>query len=179
MELISANAKAWNIDCSRIALMGFSAGGHLACHYANCYDIPEVREVFPESKAVNASILSYPVITGDPNHRHTGSFQNLSGHSDVTEADIEKYSLQTKVTDRTPPTFLWHTAEDAVVPIKNSIWYAEALAEHKVPFELHIYPFGWHGLCTCDDETNAPLDPKIAHTASWMDDLMRWLKITL
>ena len=119
------------------------------------------------------------MITGDPNHRHTGSFQNLSGHSDVTEADIEKYSLQTKVTDRTPPTFLWHTAEDAVVPIKNSIWYAEALAEHKVQFELHIYPFGWHGLCTCDDETNAPLDPKIAHTASWMDDLMRWLKITL
>ena len=179
MELIYANAKAWNTDCSRIALMGFSAGGHLACHYANCYDIPEVREVFPESKAVNASILSYPVITGDPNHRHTGSFQNISGHSDVTEADIEKYSLQTKVTDRTPPTFLWHTAEDAVVPIKNSIWYAEALAEHKVPFELHIYPFGWHGLSTCDDETNAPLDPKIAHTASWMDDLMRWLKITL
>lgn len=179
MELIHANAKEWNTDTDRIAIMGFSAGGHLACHYTNCYDIPEVREVFPESKAVNASILSYPVITGDPAHRHTNSFRFLSGHDVVTEADIEKYSLHTKVTERTAPTFLWHTAEDQVVPIKNSILYADALATNKVPFELHIYPFGWHGLGTSDSESNGELVPKVAHTAQWMDSLMKWLKITL
>ena len=179
MELIHANAKQWNTDVNRIAIMGFSAGGHLACHYTNCYDIPEVREVFPDSKGVNASILSYPVITGDPAHRHTNSFRFLSGHDVVTEEDIEKYSLHTKVTERTAPTFLWHTAEDQVVPIKNSILYADALAAHKVPFELHIYPYGWHGLCTSDSETNGELEPKVAHTAQWMDSLMKWLKITL
>lgn len=179
MELIHANAKQWNTDVNRIAIMGFSAGGHLACHYTNCYDIPEVREVFPDSKGVNASILSYPVITGDPAHRHTNSFRFLSGHDAVTEEDIEKYSLHTKVTERTAPTFLWHTAEDQVVPIKNSILYADALAAHKVPFELHIYPYGWHGLCTSDSETNGELEPKVAHTAQWMDSLMKWLKITL
>ena len=179
MELIHANAKQWNTDPERIAIMGFSAGGHLACHYTNCYDIPEVREVFPESKAVNASILCYPVITGDPAHRHTGSFQHLSGHQEVTQEDIEKFSLHTKVTARTAPTFLWHTAEDQVVPIKNSILYADALATNKVPFELHIYPFGWHGLCTSDSESNGALEPKVAHTAQWMDSLMKWLKITL
>ena len=179
MELIHANAKQWNTDPERIAIMGFSAGGHLACHYTNCYDIPEVREVFPESKAVNASILCYPVITGDPAHRHTGSFQHLSGHQEVTQEDIEKFSLHTKVTARTAPTFLWLTAEDNVVPIKNSILYADALATNKVPFELHIYPFGWHGLCTSDSESNGALEPKVAHTAQWMDSLMKWLKITL
>ena len=66
-----------------------------------------------------------------------------------------------------------------MVPIKNSILYADALATNKVPFELHIYPFGWHGLCTSDSESNGALEPKVAHTAQWMDSLMKWLKITL
>ena len=179
MEVIYANAEQWNTDTDRIAIMGFSAGGHLAAHYSTCYDCQEVRAVFPDSKPVNASILSYPVITADPTHRHTGSFQKLSGHEDVTEADIEKYSLNTKVTDKTPSAFLWHTMEDELVPVRNSLLYADALEEHKVPFELHIYPHGWHGLATADGETNGDLDPKVAHAAQWMDALMKWLKITL
>lgn len=81
MELIYRNADCWNCDVNRIAIMGFSAGGHLAAHYSTCFDWPQVREVFPESKAVQASILCYPVISADPGVAHLGSFENLLGHS--------------------------------------------------------------------------------------------------
>lgn len=102
VELIHRNAEKWNCDTGRIAIMGFSAGGHLAGHYSTCYDCQEIREVFPESKTVQATILCYPVITANPCRRHTGNFQNLSGHEELTQKDIEKYSLDIKVTENTP-----------------------------------------------------------------------------
>ena len=179
MELIHANADEWNTDKNRIAIMGFSAGGHLAGHYSNCYDIPEVREVFPDSKPVQASILCYPVITADARYWHAGSFKNLSGHEEVTQEDVEKFSLERRVTENAPPAFLWHTRTDNAVPVMNSLLYAQALAEHGVPFALHIYPAGKHGLATVDDQTNGALEPEVAHAHDWLDALMKWLKITL
>ncbi|MBP3304771.1 MAG: alpha/beta hydrolase [Oscillospiraceae bacterium] len=179
MELIHANADEWNTDRERIAIMGFSAGGHLAGHYANCYDIPEVREVFPDSKPVQASVLCYPVITADPRYRHTGSFKNLTGHEELTAEDVEKYSLEKKVTENTPPAFLWHTRTDTTVPVMNSLLYAQALTEHNVPFAMHIYPAGRHGLSTVDEQSNDSLEPAAAHAHDWLDALMKWLKITL
>ena len=68
MELIHANAEDWEVDCSNISIIGFSAGGHLACQYSNRYDCPEVREVFPESKGVRSAVLCYPVITQNPEY---------------------------------------------------------------------------------------------------------------
>lgn len=179
MEMIHANAEQWHVDISRICIMGFSAGGHLAGHYTNCYDFPEVRQVFPESKAVYASILCYPVITADPQYRHLGSIQNLTGHGIPTEDDIEKFSLDKRVSERTPPTFLWHTVPDKSVSVMNSILYAKALAEHKRPFSLHIYPQGGHGLSTADEQTRDQVTPGETHTADWMDALKKWLKLTL
>ena len=177
MELIYANAAQWKCDTQKIAIIGFSAGGHLAGHYTNCFDCPEVREVFPESKPVNASILSYAVITSDPKHSHKGSFQNLSGHKELTAQDHEMFSLERKVTVKTPPTFLWHTAPDDCVPVMNSLLYAQALAVNKVPFAVHIYPEGWHGLATVDNTTNHPLQSNVAHAADWMEAVHKWLKI--
>lgn len=176
MEVIHNTAEQYNTDATRIAIVGFSAGGHLACHYSNCYDIPEVREVFPDSKPVQAAILSYPVITGDPKYRHTGSFVHLSGHKEPTEEDIEKFSLQNRVTEHTPPTFLWHTRTDKTVPIMNTLVYAQALADHDVPFSVHIYPFGVHGLATVDHNTCGELEPKVALAAEWVDEARKWLK---
>ena len=178
LELISANAESWNCDTEHIALMGFSAGGHLACHYANGYAWPEVREVFPESKPVQASLLCYPVITADPGICHAGSFENLLGHYPLTEGELDRFSCHKMVGEHTPPAFLWHTAEDTTVPVQNSLLYAAALTEKKIPYELHIYPFGWHGLATADRETvDAPIAPELAHTSTWLAESARWLDL--
>ncbi|MBQ8359278.1 MAG: alpha/beta hydrolase [Oscillospiraceae bacterium] len=179
MELIYQNSAQWHCDTNRVAIMGFSAGGHLAAHYSTCYDCAEVREVFPDSKPVQASILGYPVITAFTPNYHRGSFRNVSGHQEPTRADLEKFSLERSVTVHTPPAFLWHTAEDGGVPVQNSLIYAQALADHGIPFALHVYPHGGHGLATVDEQTNNQLDPKATYAADWIDAALKWLKLTL
>lgn len=179
MELIHRNAVVWSCDPCRVAIMGFSAGGHLAAHYSTCYNCPEVREVFPSSFPVSASILCYPVITADPKYAHMGSIINLSGHDPITAEDIAKFSCEKQATDHTPPAFLWHTAADNGVPVMNSLLYAGALADRDIPFELHVYPFGCHGLATVDEHTNNGLDEKTAHAAAWLPALKKWLKLAL
>lgn len=177
IELIYRNSNEWNCDVSKIAIMGFSAGGHLAAHYSTMYDCKEVRKSFPDSKPVNASILCYPVITADPAYAHMGSFDNLLGKKERTEEEINYFSCDKNVKSSTPPAFIWHTAEDYGVPIMNSILYCKALSEHKIPFELHIYPFGSHGLATGDYHTNDNIDEKSAHIQSWICESRKWLKL--
>lgn len=179
MELICKNAEAWNCDPEKIALMGFSAGGHLAAHYANRHDCPQVREQFPESKPAAVSILCYPVITADPAYSHRGSFEKLAGEYPQAQEDIEFYSCDKMVTEKTPPTFLWHCTGDKAVPVQNSLLYAQALAEHKVPFQMHIYPGGKHGLSTSDLQTNNEIKPDAVNVKDWLPALKKWLKQTL
>ncbi len=177
IELIYENAEIWNCNTEKIAIIGFSAGGHLAAHYSNAFDCKEVREVFPESKPVNASLLCYPVITGDPEHSHKGSFINLSGKQELSEEDLKRFSCEKLVSDKTPPAFLWHTAEDDCVPVMNSILYASALDKYKIPFELHIYPFGPHGLSTADYLTNNEMTEKKIHASAWLLAAEKWLDL--
>ncbi len=175
MELIYKNKDEWNCDTDKIVIIGFSAGGHLAAHYSTMFDCKEVREYFPESKGVNATVLSYPVITANPESAHKGSIMNLTGNKELTE-ELTYFSNERNVKPTTPPAFIWHTAEDGCVPVKNSLLYAEALSKNKVPFELHIYPFGGHGLSTCDEHTLNEVSEKIAHI-DWLSDMKKWLKI--
>lgn len=177
LEVIHDCAEQWHCDVGRVAIMGFSAGGHLAAHYSTCYDCSEVRSAFPDSKPVQASILCYPVISADPAVAHLGSFENLLGHSPLTPEETKRFSCHLRVTPHTPPAFLWHTATDDLVPVMNSLLYAQALAANKVPFALHIYPAGWHGMSTVDKQTNDALDAASAHAVDWMDAAKKWLRI--
>lgn len=177
MELIYKNAEEWRCDTDKIGIIGFSAGGHLAGHYSTMYNCPEVREMFPESKPVNFTVLSYPVVSADPKQGHMGSFVGLLGTDQLTPEQIEYFSINKQVTPFTPPTFIWHTAEDSCVPVMNSIIYAEALSKNNVPFELHIYPYGSHGLATSDKLTNDDVTEVLIHDAEWLNSLKKWLKL--
>ena len=161
-----------------MAIIGFSAGGHCAAQYSNRYDCPEVRELFPESKPVQASILSYPVITADPQYTHAGTVYNFVGGHTPVDLEEKGVSCNLVVSDKTPPTFLWHTAEDEIVAVENSFLYATALREHNIPFEMHIYPFGPHGLSVATDQVYAePLNEKAKRAAKWVEDMKSWLKL--
>lgn len=176
-EEIHAHADEWNCDVDKIGIIGFSAGGHLSAHYSNAYNSNAVREVFPNSKKPAFSVLCYPVISADESFAHKGSFENLLGEF-PNGKDAEKYSCEKLVTPDTPPAFIWHTAEDNCVPVKNSLCYAAALADNNVPFSVHIYPYGEHGLSTCDALTNNPdiINEKKALAQAWLIDLKKWLE---
>lgn len=179
-EEIYKNADEWNCDTEKIGIIGFSAGGHLAAHYSNSYNCDAVRQAFPNSKKPNFSVLCYPVISADESFAHKGSFVNLLGEY-PTGSDVEKFSCDKLVTANTPPTFIWHTATDQAVPVKNGLCYATALAEKGVPFSIRVYPYGQHGLATCDTLTNSPdqLMPENLLAAEWFNDLKKWMDITL
>lgn len=177
MEIIYQNANDWHIDVSRIAIIGFSAGGHLAAQYSNRYDCSEIREVIPDSKPVHACVLSYPVITDVIEYAHFGTIKNFLGY-EPAEHNEKGCACECLVSENTPPTFIWHTAEDEVVPVQNSLLYAKALSDYKVPYEMHIYPYGEHGLSTVDgivyDEDK---ETNVARARRWIEDAKTWLKM--
>ena len=179
-EEIYANAKDWHCDTNKVGMIGFSAGGHLTAHYSNSYNCDEVRGMFPNSKKPNFAILSYPVISTDETFSHKGSLINLLGTYPVGD-DAAKYSCEKLVTADTPPTFIWHTTEDQAVPVKNSLVYATALADNKIPFSLRVYPYGVHGLSTVDHLTNNEdkCDPKTLLANTWLDEFKAWFDNTI
>ncbi len=180
MLYIRRHAEEWHIDASKIAINGYSAGGHLAASLGVFWNDPFICDMLktsPETIRPDAMVLGYPVISADPSFSHAGSIQNLTGTADTEAPIYKKMSLETHVKQDTPPTFLWHTAEDACVPVKNSIAFASALAENRVQFELHVYPYGWHGLATADEVTNG-VDIKNSpayYCRTWIDESIKFL----
>lgn len=176
MELIFKNAEEWRCDIEKISIMGFSAGGHLAGHYSTSFDCPEVREIFPESKAPASSVLCYPVISAVAGKCHKGSFENLVGHYPLNDMEMKRFSLENAVKENTPPAFLWHTASDGVVPVYSSLAYANALSENKIPFELRVFPEGQHGVATCDAQTLDDFKRCYPYDRVWIKEAIDWLK---
>lgn len=176
-DLINKNCEKWNIDTSRTAICGFSAGGHLAASYCTLADCDEVTSVIKAPK-ISAAVLCYPVISGDPDFTHIDSIKNISGSETITEEVKQKFSLEKHVSKGiTPQTFIWHTAADESVPVRNSTEYANALAKEGISFEMHILPFGGHGLSTCDKQTcTGYKDETLLYDGVWLDLVKRWFK---
>lgn len=170
-DIIHRHAEEWNVDEERIGIMGFSAGAHLAAHYSTAYECSEVAEVFPDAHAPFATVLGYPVIT--PDTAHTGTFKNLLGAGRELK-ESSAMDAAKLVSDKTPRAFIWHTASDPVVPVANSLIYAAALAENHIPFELHVYPDGYHGLATSDAMT-CDRDPREeVYASAWLPAFQKW-----
>lgn len=176
--LVRRRAAEWSADPDRIAILGFSAGGHLAASLGVFWKEPFLAQTLgleSDQFRPNAMILGYPVITSGE-YAHRGSFEELLGLSAQPEL-VEKMSLENQVNDSTPPTFLWHTFEDQSVPVENSLFFVSALRRHKIPFELHIFPYGSHGLSLCNEQTSTGDGQINRHDAVWMDLCLDWLRL--
>jgi len=179
VKLVREHATEWNIDPNKIAVMGFSAGGHLAASLSTLWNkgfVAETLETTDDMIQPNGSILCYPVISSGE-YGHQGSFNNLFEHRSPEEDEL--VSLEKQVDDKTPPTFIWSTWTDPVVPIENSLLYAMALKKHNVSCELHIYKEGEHGLSiatkeVCFDGRDKELvRPELQN---WVDMSTTWLE---
>ena len=169
IQTLRARSREWNIDPNRIGVIGFSAGGHLcstvSTHFAE--PDPNAKDVISRvSSRPDFAILCYPVIVFDRSHTHRGSQRNLLGENPDPEL-IESLSNERQVSSQTPPTFLFHTAEDEPVPAENSLLYYRACLEHGVPAELHVFPKGRHGLGLARDMPGAKQWPGLCH--DWLE----------
>lgn len=156
VSYVRSHEEEWQIDPKRLVVAGFSAGGHLACSLGAFWN----REFLygplglkPEDLRPDGMLLAYPVITSGP-YAHTGSVKNLLGGRAGEEAMRRLISLEYQVGPHTPKTFLWHTSTDQSVPVQNSLLLANALIEHGVNVEMHIYPTGCHGLSLATEEVS-------------------------
>ncbi len=163
IKTVRQRSTDWNIDKDKIGIMGFSAGGHLAStagtHFDTCF-VPNAEHI---SVRPDFMILVYPVISMTEILTHRSSRRNLLGLDPAIEK-VKFFSNELQVTDKTPPTYLTHTADDKTVDVSNSILFYLALIKHHVPAEMHLYPKGDHGFV---------LDQP---TEDWMQPLFVWLK---
>ena len=155
------------IDPQKIAVMGSSAGGHLAA-LSSTYKAPLAEEKTDETDEFSArpdlQILCYPVIFSDPRIVQLGSYQNLTGTKD--DAVFRTLDPGLLADDQTPPAFMWHTTDDDVVSVANTLRYAELLTARHIPCEVHIFPHGPHGLGCAEN---------LPHVAQWTKLLKNFL----
>jgi acetyl esterase/lipase len=146
IQFLRSHSTEWNIDPGHIGVLGFSAGGHLAATSGtHLLPMPGMLEdeVGQASPTPDALVLCYPVISFGK-YGHVGSMNSLLGPN--SNAELRKdLSNELQVTSQTPPSFIWHTVADQAVPVENAILFAQALRDHQVPFELHLFPDGPHG----------------------------------
>lgn len=176
MAYIRENAAAYFVDAEHVGAVGFSAGGHLAGMLATLFDDLNLKKILGERAVLvrpDAVILSYPVITTGI-ATHGGSADTISGGDDALRRAL---SLETRVTEKSSPAFIWHTGEDTCVPVENAFLMAESCLKHGVPCELHVFEKGWHGLSVINRETEsgAGVPPEIRRNAIWVDLALSWL----
>jgi acetyl esterase/lipase len=161
IKLVREGAAKWGIDPTKLGIMGFSAGGHLASTAATHFEKAYIDNAGNTSLRPDFQILIYPVISMRDSLTHGGSHDNLLGKT-PSLTDVELFSNELQVRTNTPPTYLTHAADDKVVDVDNSIAYFETLRRQKVPVEMHIYPKGDHGF--------------IFRHPGWIEPLFAWMK---
>uniref|UniRef100_UPI004047A0FD alpha/beta hydrolase n=1 Tax=Algoriphagus sp. TaxID=1872435 RepID=UPI004047A0FD len=172
IRLVRQNAEDWNINPSKVGIMGFSAGGHLAATLSTSF----AHELLLEKDAIDTlparpdfSILVYPVISFRDAAAHSGSRKNLLGDQASSEL-VDRFSNELQVTTDTPPTFLVHAQDDKGVPLQNSLLYFQALHANGVNAALHIYPTGGHGFAFGIGK---------GAVSGWREVLLAWMKETV
>jgi len=179
MQHIRTHAEEYHIHPDRVFVSGFSAGGHLAASLGTFWHLDSVKEALPDMpEGMNrptGTVLCYPVLTGGPK-AHKGSFYQILGTKTPTEEELDRYSIEKHIDERTSPAFIMHTAADQIVPVENALYTAQAMAAAKVPFELHIYPEGPHGIALGNFQTSrgnphwedAEVEKWVSHAVAWM-----------
>ena len=165
VRIVRARAADWKIDPKRVGIMGSSAGGHLASTLLTHFDAGKADAtdlIEKQSSRPDLGILCYPVISMGAN-THGGSKNYLLGKDPDPEL-VKLLSNELQVTKETPPCFLWHTWEDKGVKVENSLEFASALQKAGVPFDLHVYQKGAHGL-------------GLGKNHPWAQDCIFWLKV--
>jgi len=167
IRFVRSKAKEWNLDPNRIGIMGFSAGGHLASTVITHIDpdTPDAKDPIDRlSDRPDFAILGYPVISLKDSLAHKGSRKNLLG-PDPDPFMLDLYSNELHVSEKTPPTFIFHAKDDRAVPIANTEKFYAALQESHVPSELHVFEKGGHGFGLGEGEC-----------AQWTEQCTAWLK---
>lgn len=166
IKYIRHHAKDWNADPNMIAIMGFSAGGHLASTLSTHFDDGiEGDAIDSTSSLPNICVLAYPVISLNDEYTHWGSRRFLLGPTPKAE-DIEFLSSQNHVQPQTPPTFIFSTSDDKSVPVQNSVNYYLALRKMGIPATLHVFEHGPHGVGLAENDTTL---------VQWKKLLENWL----
>lgn len=168
---VRAHAADYQVDTHRVGIMGSSAGGHLASTLATHFDAGNTNAsdvIERQNSRPDLAILCYAVISFGE-FGHTGSRNNLLGKNPDPEL-VKSLSNELQVSDQTPPCFIWTTFEDKTVPMGNSLLFASALRQHHVPFDLHVYQKGPHGMGLADK-------PPFNHPHPWAADCLVWLRV--
>jgi acetyl esterase/lipase len=172
VRTVRARCGEWHVDPKRVGIMGSSAGGHLASTLLTHFDAGRADSSDPierQSSRPDLGILCYAVITMGQ-FTHQGSKHNLLGENPSEEL-VKGLSNELQVTRETPPCFIWHTWEDNGVAVENSLQFAAALRKAGVPFDLHVYQKGGHGIGLGSNKW----DPE--HRHPWTADCVFWLKV--
>lgn len=164
LKIVRQNALKWKIDATKIGVMGFSAGGHLASSLATHFNDQIISNTDRTSLRPDFAVLIYPVISFKDSITHKGSKENLIGKT-PSPALVHRFSNEEQITSKTPPAFVVHAIDDDAVPVANSISFVEALAKNKVPAEMHLYQSGGHGFGLHNKTTKD----------EWIDRLKNWL----
>lgn len=173
VAFIRENAKEWHINPEKVFVIGFSAGGHLAASLGTLWNRSFVKDTLGyhnQEHRPTGMILSYPVITSGE-FAHHDSFRNLLLHR-YSDSSLQQTSLEKQVSKETVPTFIWHTYEDKTVPVENALLFATALRQQGIPLEMHIFPYGPHGLSLATPEVGCIE----GEYTVWPDLAIRWAK---